>query len=165
MGCSQRLESGAPSSRRGGRTAWLAAAVLLGGLALLGASSAQAGDDFERGFKNELGRIAAHEAVSLGTSLLGGLFYPVSGPHRTYSDYGYRVYRNHERHKHRRHFRHHPKRHRHHVHHQGHHRGSCGYPSYERYESYKRDGYGGYEHYEHSERGYAPRHRVSYYRD
>ncbi len=42
---------------------------------------AQAGDDFERGFKRELGAIAAHEAVGIGRHILGGV---IAGP------YGYR---------------------------------------------------------------------------
>jgi hypothetical protein len=37
---------------------------------LLGASPASAGDEFEDGFKDELGRIAAHEAVGAGRQIL-----------------------------------------------------------------------------------------------
>lgn len=43
--------------------------------------TAAAGDDFERGFKRELGAIAAHEAVGLGRHILSGV---IAGP------YGYR---------------------------------------------------------------------------
>jgi hypothetical protein len=56
-------------------------------LALLGAAPAQAGDEFEDGFKDELGRIAAHEAVRggrqiLASFLLGGGPQPVAAPYR-----------------------------------------------------------------------------------
>lgn len=37
---------------------------------LLASSAARAGDEFEDGFKDELGRIAAHEAVYVGRGLL-----------------------------------------------------------------------------------------------
>ena len=46
---------------------------LVTGMALLVAPQAQAKDEFERGFKDELGRIAAHEAAYLGHGLLAVL--------------------------------------------------------------------------------------------
>jgi hypothetical protein len=42
-------------------------------LALMGAEPARAGDEFEDGFKDELGRIAAHEAVRGGRQILAGI--------------------------------------------------------------------------------------------
>jgi hypothetical protein len=53
-------------------------------LALLGAAPAQAGDEFEDGFKDELGRIAAHEAVRGGRQILASILLggpqPVAAP-------------------------------------------------------------------------------------
>lgn len=147
--------------------------AFLGGGALLGASPARAGGEFERGFKNELGRIAAHEAVTLGTQILGEFVYPIRVIHRPYRYAG--------RHGHR--------HHRHHLHHRRHrhfYRGGDPYVSshgyvrrhvyyeqiepcdtngYERYERYEQRDHGGYEYYERRERETVPRHRVRYYRD
>jgi hypothetical protein len=67
--------------------------VLAAGLAL--APVTYAGDDFERGFKNELGRIAAHEAVGVGQQILGALLLPRYGQpygHAGYHRYGYGRY-------------------------------------------------------------------------
>ncbi len=47
-------------------------AALAVGVGLLLASPAQAKDEFERAFKHELGRIAAHEAVHAGRHVLAG---------------------------------------------------------------------------------------------
>jgi hypothetical protein len=47
-------------------------------LALLSASPAEAKDEFEDGFKDELGRIAAHEAVGVGRQVLAGFL--LAGP-------------------------------------------------------------------------------------
>jgi hypothetical protein len=70
-------------------------------LALMSASPAEAKDEFEDGFKDELGRIAAHEAVGVGRQvlasvLLGGPYVASPAPYREpahgygYSgDYGY----------------------------------------------------------------------------
>jgi hypothetical protein len=44
-------------------------------LALLGAPPASAGDEFEDGFKDELGRIAAHEAVRGGRQILANILF------------------------------------------------------------------------------------------
>jgi hypothetical protein len=52
-------------------------------LALLGAEPARAGDEFEDGFKDELGRIAAHEAVRGGRQILASILLgggPVAAP-------------------------------------------------------------------------------------
>ena len=47
-------------------------------LALMSASPAEAKDEFEDGFKDELGRIAAHEAVVVGRQVLAGIL--IGGP-------------------------------------------------------------------------------------
>jgi hypothetical protein len=95
----------------------LAGGVLAAGLVLATASGAQAKDEFEDGFKIELGRIAAHEAVHAGKHILGGVFHD-HGDHGGYQGgYGYPAYGhgyghggNHYRH----HRGHHWKHHRHH---------------------------------------------------
>ncbi|MCP4005256.1 MAG: hypothetical protein GY725_13780 [bacterium] len=43
---------------------------------------ASASDEFEHGFKHELGRIAAHEAVGIGRALIGAIFGHGSHEHR-----------------------------------------------------------------------------------
>jgi hypothetical protein len=50
------------------------AVALLALLALALPGQASAGDDFERGFKRELGAIAAQEAVGIGRHILIGAF-------------------------------------------------------------------------------------------
>ena len=69
------------SSRR--RLARVAVAAVLGG-SLLAASPALARNDFQNGFEDQLGRIAAYHAVSVGRHLLlGGLvFHPYQGHYR-----------------------------------------------------------------------------------
>lgn len=47
-------------------------------LVLMGTSPAEAKNEFEDGFKDELGRIAAHEAVGAGRQILAGIL--VGGP-------------------------------------------------------------------------------------
>ncbi|UCE85969.1 MAG: hypothetical protein JSU66_16860 [Deltaproteobacteria bacterium] len=76
-------------TRRRGLVAALAAAALV----LLVGAGAQAKDEFEHAFKYELGRIAAHEAVYAGKTLLGAVLLgyppgavPVYAP---YPAYGY----------------------------------------------------------------------------
>ncbi len=119
---------------------------------LLGAAPAQAGgDQFENGFKDEAGRIAAHAAYGVGAAVLAGLVYgPPAGYYRPYGPppgyaYGYaypapppvQVYEHH-------HYYHRAKRH----HGHGHYDGPCDVQygdrrgSYERYERWER----GYEH-------------------
>jgi hypothetical protein len=52
-------------------------------LALVGAEPSRAGDEFEDGFKDELGRIAAHEAVRGGRQILASILLgggPVAAP-------------------------------------------------------------------------------------
>ena len=107
---------------QGKRTvAVVAAAGLIALCALALPEVATAGDDFERGFKRELGAIAAQEVVGMGRHILLGVVtgYPAYTDrhvHRTdrwrryrrsyRSDrYGYRPYRprNFRRHQHRRH--------------------------------------------------------------
>lgn len=134
-------------SRGTGRVrVWLAALSTAG--FLLAAPDARAGDEFEDGFKDELGRLAAHEAVGIGRGVLASILlgghrgyyddYPAYPTHRPryYDDddyyprhrhyprwhYGGRpYYRNHHRH-HGYGWGHHPRRH-YHEHHHYHHRG------------------------------------------
>jgi hypothetical protein len=54
---------------------WLAPALVLGLGLLLATSPAQAKDEFEDGFKDELGRIAAHEAVHAGKHVVAAVVY------------------------------------------------------------------------------------------
>lgn len=94
----------------------VAGLLLLGSGVLFAApQSARAGDDFERGFKRELGRITAREAVRVGRDVVGGVilgrghhgggyygrapYYPrrhyrrhrgYDRPYRSYRSYGYR---------------------------------------------------------------------------
>lgn len=104
---------------------------------LLGSSTAQAGDEFERAFKSELGRIAAHEAVYAGRHFLASALLGYGAPYgAAYPRHGH----GHHRH-HRRHWRHHPRgyppaygygpvvRHHHHHehHHEHHHYEGCGH--------------------------------------
>jgi hypothetical protein len=119
-------------SRRGARTAItvIACAAAL----LVAAAPASAKDEFEDGFKDELGRIAAHEAVGAGRAMLGYILlghpghYGNNGHHDPYP-YG-RGY--HERvvyypvevhHYHHHYYRKH--KHHHHHHHYGYHHGGC----------------------------------------
>lgn len=48
-------------------------------LSALMVSNASAGDEFEDGFKTELGAISARAAVGLGAGLIGGIFH--GGPY------------------------------------------------------------------------------------
>ncbi len=109
------------------------------GLALVAPSAARAGGDhFENGFKDELGRVAAHEAFGIGRHILaevllggGGYGHGYQRPihHRTYYRHGARYYddydrgdRHHYRHK-RDYYRHDRHHYRHKRHHRGHGRG------------------------------------------
>ncbi|MCP4003367.1 MAG: hypothetical protein GY725_04150 [bacterium] len=68
----------AKSFTRIGRTGvrvLLPAGLVLGLLIVLAPSGARAGDEFEDGFKSELGRIAAHEAFGLGKGVLGQVIH------------------------------------------------------------------------------------------
>jgi hypothetical protein len=58
----------------------LAAAALVGGATLFGASPAHARNEFKNGFEDQLGRIAAVGAVNFGLSVLGGGYYPAVVP-------------------------------------------------------------------------------------
>ncbi len=68
-------------------------------LAIMG-TSAQAGDEFEHGFKTELGAITARATVGLGAGLVSSVFHGGHGHryygHRRYGyghhGYGHRVY-------------------------------------------------------------------------
>jgi hypothetical protein len=53
---------------------WSVAGLLVLGV-FLGAPQARAGDDFERGFKNELGRIAAREVVHVGRHVVADVVW------------------------------------------------------------------------------------------
>jgi hypothetical protein len=119
------------------RGAGIAAAGAVAGLLLLSPAPAIAKDEFERAFKYELGRIAAHEAVGVGRAILGSVIYgpPVRAQVRyPRYDYGYPypAYEYHEYH----HYYHdgppygrargHYKHYRRHKHHRRHHRrGYC----------------------------------------
>jgi hypothetical protein len=98
----------------------LGAGLTLGGCAI-GAGAAEAGDAFERGFQDELGRITAHEAVHLGRAVLGEVLL-VDHDHGYRGSYGYRPipcggYWTGSR-EHRHHYHHHHKhKHKHHAHH------------------------------------------------
>lgn len=73
---------------------WLWAAGLLMAGGLLMAAPAQASDEFERAFKYELGRIAAHEVVHVGQHVAGAVVvggYVQYGPGYAYSS-GQRYY-------------------------------------------------------------------------
>ena len=76
--------------REHAKARWTRAALKAGGAVAVCAlftlalpPGADAGDDFERGFKRELGAIAAHEVVGVGRHILGGV---VTGQH----GHGYR---------------------------------------------------------------------------
>ncbi len=123
----------------------VAGLVLVGGLGA--PNRAHAGDEFERAFKIEMGRIAAHEAAHVGRHVLGGVFHHSHGgggyyygsSHRRYPpsycgdcgyEYGYWErdrHRHHDRDRHyyrgdhRRHDRYHPGRGRGHDKHRKHH--------------------------------------------
>ena len=108
-------------TRRG--SLWLAALSAVG--LLLGAPEVRAGDEFEDGFKDELGRLAAHEAVVVGRGVLAGILlghpgyypapaYPTHRPHYYYDDY--------PRHHHYHHY-YYPRWHYGHGHWGGHHHG------------------------------------------
>jgi len=56
------------------RVGWAVAGLVMVGV-FLGAQRARAGDDFERGFKNELGRIAAREVVHVGRHLVSDVVW------------------------------------------------------------------------------------------
>jgi hypothetical protein len=56
----------------------LAAAALVAGATLFGASPAHARNEFKNGFEDQLGRIAAVGAVNFGLSVLSGGYYPVA---------------------------------------------------------------------------------------
>lgn len=58
----------------GMKLGWSVAGLLALGV-FLGAPQARAGDDFERGFKNELGRIAAREVVHVGRHVVADVVW------------------------------------------------------------------------------------------
>ncbi len=64
-------------------TAVAALAVALGALAL-SAAPAQARDEFENGFEDQIGRLLAFEAYRVGSVILGG-GYPYAGYHGGYA--------------------------------------------------------------------------------
>jgi hypothetical protein len=137
---------------------WLAPALVLGLGLLLATSPAQAKDEFEDGFKDELGRIAAHEAVHAGKHVVAAVVYGESHRRDRHRDRRDRDdwdrddwdredwdrddrRRDYHRHgafhppghykKHKRFKKHKHFRHRHHRHarHRHHHRDGCGYGS------------------------------------
>jgi len=88
-------------TRRG--RAWLVALSAAG--FLFAVPDARASDEFEDGFKDELGRLAAHEAVSIGRGVLASILlgghpgyydypdYPTHRPRYHHDDYDYPRYR------------------------------------------------------------------------
>lgn len=144
-------------SPRFAKTAVAALAVALGAIAL-SAAPAQARDEFENGFEDQIGRLLAFEAYRVGSVILGG-GYPYAGYYGGYARPRY------EEHHHyyppqRRHYR--PR----HIHHHYHSR-DCGHVEYRtevrrgRHDDGDRD-------YERS-RGYRDRHdrhdESGYWRD
>ena len=64
-------------------------ALTAAGLLLATPDAARAGDEFEDGFKDELGRVAAHEAVGVGRGILAQVLL---GGHPGYYGGGYPSY-------------------------------------------------------------------------
>jgi len=58
----------------------VALAALAGAVALLAAGPARANNEFQNGFEDQLGRIAAYGAVNLGLQVLTGGYYPAVVP-------------------------------------------------------------------------------------
>jgi hypothetical protein len=117
------------------RSSWIAFTLTIAIATWLFASPARAGDEFERGFKDELGRIAAHEAVGAGKLVLAHVLLG-DYAHVTHRDRDrvrvverVRVVRHverarpHTRHRHARHIRHAQHRHAQHRHGNAHPRG------------------------------------------
>ena len=59
---------------------FIALAALAGAVALIAAGPARANNDFQNGFEDQLGRIAAYGAVNLGLQILSGGYYPAVVP-------------------------------------------------------------------------------------
>lgn len=136
------------------RLTWLGA--LAAAMFLAAPEGARAGDEFEDGFKDELGRLAAHQAVVVGRGVLAqvllggypGYYYPVDYPthrphyydrgHERGYDHGHGHYRHHGGYPgyyprwghayggHRWGHYGHPRNH-HHHHHRHHHHHGCGH--------------------------------------
>lgn len=126
------MRFGFGDARPGLRALMLTAAGGLG-LLLLTASPAQAGDEFERGFKDEIGRIAAHEAFGLGRHIVADVFLGGGHGHYYQRPVHYQTYYRHsyyrDRHdrghrRHRGHFRGNGHRRHYDRHHHGH---GCGH--------------------------------------
>ena len=58
----------------------MAVAVLAGVVALIAAGPARANNEFQNGFEDQLGRIAAYGAVNVGLQILTGGYYPAVVP-------------------------------------------------------------------------------------
>ena len=114
--------------------------VLAGaGLALAWPSEAGAKDEFEDGFKDELGRLSAHGAFGVGRHILGEILFGYPGYER------HAVHTYHPRYRNRRrgyyddyrggyHRRPYYRRHRHHHHHYRHHHHRRPYRHYRHYD-------------------------------
>jgi hypothetical protein len=136
---------GSTGTRRGRP---LLAALSAAGLFLSAAPEARAGDEFEDGFKDELGRLAAHEAVGIGRGILAEVllagdpryygghhdyrprhheYYDRGdwGHYRPYPGWRYSYYRPYWHGHGWGHHRHHGRRH--HGHHRHHHGHGCGH--------------------------------------
>ena len=71
-----------------GSRGWTAALALIAGMGIaLVAAPAEAKDEFEDGFKSELGRIAAHKAVYAGRYILGAVIYGDPYAHADHREY------------------------------------------------------------------------------
>jgi len=58
----------------------LAGALVVGAIAVIGAGPARANNEFQNAFEDQLGRIAAYQAVAFGARVLAGAYYPVVAP-------------------------------------------------------------------------------------
>jgi len=65
-----------------GARSWVALAVALvvGAVSVIGAAPARANNEFQNAFEDQLGRIAAYQAVAFGVGVLTGAYYPVVAP-------------------------------------------------------------------------------------
>jgi hypothetical protein len=58
----------------------LAVAVAVSAVAVTSAKPASANHDFQNGFEDQLGRLAAYQVAALGVWVLGGAYPPVAAP-------------------------------------------------------------------------------------
>ena len=58
----------------------IAVAGVVGTLGIITAGTARANNEFQNAFEDQLGRIAAYQAVAFGARVLSGAYYPVAVP-------------------------------------------------------------------------------------